>query len=177
MATGQGNETPVTRRNPTRENHCIDHIMKPLRDNPRIHKISVAEKKGERKKNIDHATVVAGGGIQGDAHGSSARPLSLLPLESFVKVRHPDLDVHPGDFAENITTVELDFTHLTIGTRLRLGKSVEVEIIQIGKECHNGCVIRQTVGDCIMPREGVFARIITGGEISAGDPIEILVEV
>jgi MOSC domain-containing protein YiiM len=145
-------------------------------DTPHIHRISVAPKKGQRKTNVDRAVIESGGGIVGDAHGGSARPLSLLPLESFVKVEHPDLDVSPGDFAENITTIALDFTRLAVGTRLRLGSTVEVQVIQIGKECHNGCVIRDTVGDCIMPREGVFAKTISGGEIFVGDTIEILTD-
>jgi len=78
------------------------------------------------------------GGVLGDAHFGTARPLSLLPLESFSKVRHPKLDVQPGDFAENVTTVGLDFSGIHIGTRLRLGAQIEVEVLQIGKECHNG---------------------------------------
>jgi len=148
--------------------------MKTNSDTPHIHRISISPTKGERKTNVDHAVIQTGGGIVGDAHGGSGRPLSLLPLESFVKVKHPDLEVRPGDFAENITTLALDFARIAVGTRLRLGEQVEIEIIQIGKECHQGCVIRETVGDCIMPREGVFARTIIGGEISVGDPIEVL---
>jgi MOSC domain-containing protein YiiM len=139
-----------------------------------IYRISISPQKGQKKKNVSEVEVVAGGGIEGDAHGHSHRPLSLLPHESFVKVEHPDLDVRPGDFAENITTVGLDFTNVTVGTRIQLGASVKIEVIQIGKECHKGCIIRQLVGDCIMPREGVFARVLSGGKLCEGDDIRIL---
>ncbi|HEX7344187.1 MAG TPA: MOSC domain-containing protein, partial [bacterium] len=112
-------------------------------------------------------------GIIGDAHGTTVRQVSLLPIESFVKVAHPDLHVQPGDFAENITTQGLDFQQIQVGTRLKIGASARLEVIQIGKECHRGCVIRQTVGDCIMPREGIFAKVLAGGEAALGDEIEI----
>ena len=142
--------------------------------NPRIHRISISVTTGDKKENVHSALLTTGGGIDGDAHAATGRPLSLLPLESFVKVSHPDLDIKPGDFAENITTVGLDFTLLSVGSRIRLGNAVEIEVIQIGKECHNGCVIRETVGDCIMPREGVFARILNGGRIQQDDTIEFV---
>lgn len=142
--------------------------------NARIHRISVSAKMGEKKRNVRSAFLFAGAGIDGDAHGTSNRPLSLLPFESFVKVSHPRLDIEPGDFAENITTLGLDFASIVVGSKLRLGDAVEIEIVQIGKECHNGCIIRETVGDCIMPREGVFAKVLTGGRIQQGDRVELL---
>ena len=141
---------------------------------PRVFRISLSERAGDKKHNVRRATLLPEGGVLGDAHFGTARPLSLLPLESFSKVRHPKLDVQPGDFAENVTTVGLDFSGIHIGTRLRLGAQIEVEVLQIGKECHNGCVIRELTGDCIMPREGVFARIITGGVLEEGDPVTVL---
>ncbi len=139
-----------------------------------IHKISISAVKGKKKLNVEHATITAGAGIEGDIHGPTDRPLSLLPLESFSKLAHPDLVISPGDFGENVTTVGLDFSDLKIGSKLNLGDSVEIEIIQIGKNCHMGCEIRETVGDCIMPREGMFAKVIRGGEIRTGDPIELV---
>ncbi len=120
------------------------------------------------------ATLATGGGIVGDAHATTERPLSLLPLESFGKISHPDLEIRPGDFAENITTLGLDFSKIGVGSKLRLGESAEIEVIQTGKRCDHGCVIRTTVGDCIMPREGVFARVLAGGDIREGDPIRLV---
>ena len=130
--------------------------------------------KGEKKININQVELIADGGIEGDAHANSKRPLSLLPFESFVKVAHPDLDVLPGDFAENITTKGVDFARIKIGSQLKLGQTAIVEVIQIGKECHEGCIIREKVGDCIMPREGVFAKVLVGGNLKEGDPVAIL---
>ena len=139
-----------------------------------IHRISISAVKGKKKDNIDRATVTVDAGIEGDVHGTTDRPFSLLPHESFSKLAHPDLNISPGDFGENVTTLGLDFSKLTIGSRLTLGDTVKIEIIQIGKECHRGCEIRETVGDCIMPREGVFAKVTHGGEICQGDSIEIV---
>ncbi|OGC91662.1 MAG: hypothetical protein A2W25_13265 [candidate division Zixibacteria bacterium RBG_16_53_22] len=140
----------------------------------RVFKISISPQKGQKKMNIPVATIRQGCGIDGDAHSESTRPLSLLPLESFAKLWHPRLQLNPGDFAENITTVGLDFSQFAVGSRLMLGNSIEIEITQIGKICHNGCIIRELAGDCIMPREGVFAKIISGGELKEGDPIRMV---
>lgn len=139
-----------------------------------VFKISISSEKGQKKHNVAQARVAANGGIEGDTHCDSDRPLSLLPLESFGKLDYPGLNIKPGDFAENITTRGLDFRNIRIGSRLAIGDKIEIEIIQIGKECHNGCRIRELTGDCIMPNEGVFARTITPGEIKEGDPITIL---
>lgn len=138
-----------------------------------IHRISISAELGQKKSNVESVRLDEERGIIGDAHGATWRQVSLLPIESFAKVQHPELNVQPGDFAENITTQGLDFALIRIGTRLKLGKDAKLEIVQIGKECHNECVIRQTVGDCIMPREGVFARVLKGGEIGVGDAIAI----
>jgi len=138
-----------------------------------IYRISISPELGQKKRNVERARLDEERGIIGDAHGVTQRQVSLLPIESFVKVAHPQLHVQPGDFAENITTQGLDFRQIRVGTRLKLGQSARLEIIQIGKECHHGCVIRQTVGDCIMPREGIFARVLAGGEVALGDEIEI----
>ena len=139
-----------------------------------IFRLSTSPEKGEKKQNTDRAYLIEGQGIDGDAHSLTDRPVSLLPYESFRKLENPDLKINPGDFAENITTIGLNFKKLTIGTRIMLGDSAMLEVIQIGKECHHGCIIRDTVGDCIMPTEGVFARVLYGGEICRGDSIKII---
>jgi len=138
-----------------------------------IHRISISPVKGDKKTNVDKV-FIGEGGIMGDAHANTGRPVSFLPFESFKKVAHPDLDIHPGDFAENITTIELDYSKVDIGTNILIGDSVKLEVIQLGKECHHGCIIRETVGDCIMPREGVFARVIKGGDVFVGDSIRLV---
>jgi MOSC domain-containing protein YiiM len=113
--------------------------------------------------------------MQGDAHaGDWHRQLSLLAQESIDKMQGHGLVLQPGDFAENITTQGLDLLTLPIGTRVQIGNNVTMEITQIGKECHLGCEIRKLVGDCVMPREGIFARVITSGTLEAGDIITII---
>lgn len=115
-------------------------------------------------------------GLVGDAHaGPWHRQLSLLALESIQTMRDRGLSVNPGDFAENITVQGLRLHTLPIGTRLALG-SVEVEVTQIGKECHSGCAIRQQTGDCVMPREGIFVRVLNPGQVRPGDPVRLLEE-
>ena len=137
-----------------------------------VFRISISSKKGDKKKNVNNA-VVEDGGIKGDVHANTKRQVSLLPFESFQKLEHPDLNINPGDFAENITTKSLDFQKISVGTKIFIGGTVTLEVTQLGKECHKGCIIRETVGDCIMPREGVFARVINGGNITVGDSIEL----
>lgn len=136
--------------------------------------IALSRKKGTRKKVVERARLIPEHGLEGDAHaGPWHRQVSFLAAESIDKARETGLDVAFGDFAENIATTGVDWTGLPIGARVRLGDVVEVEISQIGKECHNKCAIYYKAGDCIMPREGVFARVIEGGEIRRGDKIEI----
>jgi MOSC domain-containing protein YiiM len=112
-------------------------------------------------------------GLVGDAHAGviDRRQVSLPATESIDKMRSRGLELVPGDFAENLTTEGIDLHHLPIGTRLTVGDEVALEISQIGKECHTACAIRRKVGECIMPEEGVFARVITGGTIKTGDRI------
>ncbi len=139
----------------------------------RVFKISISTELGQKKHNVPSARIIASRGIDGDAHSGTERPLSLLPFESFSKLADPRLNLKPGDFAENITTIGLDFKSIGLGSRLLLGENIDIEIIQIGKECHFGCAIRDYAGDCIMPREGAFAKVLTGGVLSEGDPIRI----
>lgn len=113
-------------------------------------------------------------GLEGDAHaGDWHRQLSLLADEAIQLMRDQGLDVNPGDFAENITTRGLELHTMPVGQRMRLGP-VEVEITQIGKECHAGCAIRQQAGDCVMPRMGIFVRVLNPGPVRPGDPVEVL---
>jgi MOSC domain-containing protein YiiM len=103
--------------------------------------------------------------------------VSLLALESIRKMEAMGLRLKPGDFAENITTEGLDLVSLPLGTRLAVGSEVVLEVTQIGKECHTGCAIFKQVGKCIMPREGIFARVIRGGTVQEGDCIQIITAV
>lgn len=141
---------------------------------PSIYRLSISAVKGEKKRNVKSVTVLPSIGIEGDAHAGSTRPVSLLPLESFSKLENSELKINPGDFAENITTVGVNFENTVIGTRIALGDGVVLKVIRIGKECHNSCVIKQTVGDCVMPREGVFADVIEGGILREGDTVKVL---
>ena len=138
--------------------------------------INISETKGVRKKKVETVRVKKNYGIIGDAHASDKwhRQVSLLAMESIEKMQAKGLDVGPGDFAENITTQGIDIPHMKLGTRLRMGNNVELEISQIGKKCHSHCAIFEQAGDCVMPREGIFGKVIQGGTISTGDAIEII---
>lgn len=138
----------------------------------KIVSIAISKKKSTRKTAVEEALVVENHGIQGDAHaGPWHRQVSFLASESIEKARQRGLDVKFGDFAENIATRGIQWEDLPIGTRLRLGDSVIVEITQIGKTCHNKCAIYYQAGDCIMPREGIFGRVLKGGKIRCGDEV------
>ena len=140
----------------------------------KIESIAVSKKKGTQKTQVEEASLIKEHGIEGDAHaGKWHRQVSFLASESIEKAKQNGLDVTFGDFAENIATSGIDWLNIPIGTRLHLGESTLVEITQIGKECHNKCAIYYKAGDCIMPREGVFARVINGGKIKRGDIIQI----
>lgn len=139
-----------------------------------IKAISISEKKGTKKTNVPEAEVRIDFGLVGDAHGGNwHRQISLLATESINKMIEMGADVLPGSFAENITTQGIELPGLTIGSRLRIGKEIELEVTQIGKECHSRCEIFKQVGDCIMPREGVFAEVMKAGRIKVGDMIEV----
>jgi MOSC domain-containing protein YiiM len=141
----------------------------------RVVSVNVSEKKGVRKKPVPEIMINENFGIQGDAHASSEwhRQVSLLALESIRTMQDKGLDVHPGDFAENITTEGVDLVSLPVGTVMTIGAEVVGEVSQIGKECHNRCAIYYQAGDCVMPKEGIFIVILTGGTVRAGDPIEV----
>ncbi len=141
----------------------------------RIRAISVSKERGVQKVNVPDAELKAGFGLVGDAHaGPWHRQVSLLGIESIEKMIAKGAKVSPGNFAENITTEGIDLLKLSLGSRLRLGKSVELEVTQFGKECHSRCEIFEQVGDCIMPREGIFARVTKAGRIQVGDLIEVI---
>ena len=134
--------------------------------------VNTSDRKGMRKKPVAEATVVPGG-IEGDAHASPDwhRQVSLLAYESIAKMQAMGLTVDAGDFAENITTEGVDLVSLPLGSTIKLGQEVVGEVTQIGKECHNRCAIYYQAGDCVMPKEGIFIRVIAGGRIKPGDEV------
>jgi len=141
----------------------------------RIKAISISKEKGTKKYNVPTAQLKADFGMEGDAHaGNWHRQVSLLAEESIAKMRAKGATVTSGDFAENFTTEGIDLQSLTIGSKLRLGSVAEVEITQFGKKCHSGCAIFQQIGDCIMPREGVFAKVTKPGQVQTSDTIKVL---
>lgn len=140
----------------------------------RIAAVCSSPKKGMRKKNIGEGVLVEEHGLEGDAHtGNWHRQVSLLALESIKKMQDMGLKVGPGDFAENITTEGMDLVSLPVGTRLKVSSGALLEVTQIGKECHSHCAIYHQAGDCVMPREGIFVRVLKGGPVQVGHEIEI----
>ena len=138
----------------------------------KIASIALSKKKGTRKLCVDRAELVKAHGLLGDAHaGEWHRQVSFLAAESIDLARSRGLEVSFGDFAENIATTGIEWLSVPVGTRFQIGPSALVEITQIGKECHNKCAIYYKAGDCIMPKEGVFARVLRGGEIRTGDEL------
>jgi len=134
----------------------------------------ISKNKGERKTPVERVELKVEHGIIGDAHaGDWHRQISLLASESIAKMQAMGLDVDKGDFAENLTTQGVDLVNLPIGTRLQVGET-ELEVTQIGKECHNRCAIYEQAGDCVMPKEGIFARVLKGGEIATGNRLRVL---
>ena len=140
----------------------------------RIVAVCISRNKGERKTAVEAVTLREEHGIEGDAHaGNWHRQISLLARESIDKMCALGLDVGNGDFAENLTTSGIDLPALPVGTRLQVGETL-LEITQIGKECHNRCAIYQQAGDCVMPKEGIFARVLSGGRLAAGAPVRVV---
>lgn len=142
----------------------------------RVRSINVSKRKGTRKMPREGgATVVAHRGLDTDAHaGDWHRQVSLLAWESIEKARATGLDVVEGDFAENVTTEGIDLLALPLGTRVRIGEDVLLELSQIGKVCHTKCAIYHLAGDCIFPREGVFFVALEDGEVKPGDSVQVV---
>ena len=142
----------------------------------RIVAVCRSDKKGISKTPVDEGFFRENYGLVGDAHATSSthRQVSLLALASIRKMQSPGLDLGAGGLAENLTVEGLDLVSLPIGTRLALEQGVILEVTQIGKECHAACAIRRQVGECIMPTEGIFARVIKGGLVKAGDEIKVV---
>lgn len=134
-----------------------------------------SKKKGTRKETIPEGQLDREYGLVGDAHADSSthRQVSLVAIESINKMRDRGFDVGPGDFAENLTIEGMELAALPVGTRLLVSDDIVLEITQIGKECHTRCAIYHQIGECIMPKEGVFARVLSGGTVHPGDRITI----
>ena len=143
----------------------------------KIVSIAISKKKGTPKVQVGKASLLEDHGLEGDAHaGPWHRQVSFLAAESIEETRKQGLDVGFGDFAENIATSGIDWQDIPVGAQVNLGDSALVEITQKGKECHNKCAIYYLAGDCIMPREGIFGRVLKGGEVRCGATVRILHE-
>ena len=142
----------------------------------KIVSVNISLEKGSSKTPVDVAFLKADFGIVGDAHASSKwhRQVSLLDIESILKVKISGIKIKPGMFAENLTTKDIDLSVLTIGTRVLIGDRVVLEVAQIGKECHTRCEIYKSIGNCIMPIRGVFARVIKGSIVYPGESIRVI---
>ena len=143
-----------------------------------IYSINISTEKGVPKQQVPHAYLREAYGIEGDIHARGERQVSLLSWEAIntqencPKVRKKGIKFKPGDFAENITTKGLNLIKLEIGDKINIAENITIEVCQIGKECHNYCEIYKKLGSCIMPKQGIFAKVIKGGEIKTGDPIQ-----
>ncbi len=141
----------------------------------RVVAVCISEKKGTPKQNVEKGSVRENYGLENDAHsGDGLRQISLLAIESIAKMQAKGLKVGPGDFAENVTTEGLDLISLPLGTHIQIGAEIILEVTQIGKECHTPCAIYYRAGECVMPKEGIFTRVIKGGEMKVGDEIETI---
>ncbi|MCF6150073.1 MAG: MOSC domain-containing protein [Candidatus Kuenenia sp.] len=137
--------------------------------------VCISEKKGIQKRNIGKCKAIKHYGLEGDAHaGKWHRQLSLLASESAEVMRNKGLDIKDGDFGENIVTSGIELKSLPVGTTLKIGDKIIIKVTQIGKMCHDRCAIYYKAGDCIMPREGIFAEILNDGIIATGDEISIV---
>lgn len=137
--------------------------------------VNISEEKGEKKHDVGECKLVKDFGLAGDAHGGfEKRQVSLLAKKSIDKMIAAGIDVGYGDFAENLTTDGIELHTLPIGTQMKIGEKVFLKVTQIGKICHDRCAIFKKVGDCIMPREGIFAEVLTDGDVKIGDIIEVV---
>lgn len=139
--------------------------------------INISSQKGIPKDPISEGVFIEGFGLKEDSHGGDwHRQVSLLGQESIDKIKAMGIkDLEPGRFAENITTEGINLYELPIGTKLQIGETIQ-EVTQIGKECHTRCAIFHTVGDCVMPKEGIFTKVLKGGLVKPGDTVEIIEE-
>jgi MOSC domain-containing protein YiiM len=144
----------------------------------RIVAVSTSPVTGTKKTNVMHGILLENYGLLGDGHAENQthRQLSLLAVESIQKMRDLGLEVNPGDFAENITTEGIVLVDLPVGTKITMGNNSILEVTQIGKECHSPCEIGRTVGECIMPTEGIFCKVLEGGKIKVGDELKIRID-
>ncbi|OWZ83620.1 MOSC domain-containing protein [Natranaerobius trueperi] len=139
--------------------------------------VCVSETTGQKKQNVGKGLLIENYGLKNDAHaGGWHRQVSLLSEESIEKMQNQGLDVSAGDFAENLTTKNIKLYELPIGTRIYIGEDVKLEVTQIGKQCHDRCAIYHQAGDCVMPKEGIFARVLKGGKVSLGDKIQVIID-
>ncbi|MFY9814549.1 MAG: MOSC domain-containing protein [Dehalococcoidales bacterium] len=147
-----------------------------MKNTGKIIAVCRSDKKGTSKDLVPSGQFKEGFGMVTDAHAdfNTHRQVSLLATESIDKMRKLGLDLGPGAFAENLTTEGIDLVSIPVGTKIKIGKEVVLEISQIGKECHVGCAIFQKVGKCVMPKEGVFGKVIKGGTITPGDKIRVI---
>ncbi len=156
------------------EEKFLSSINLNIKHSGKIIAINISEKKGMKKKDVGRAYVKENYGIENDAHsGHWHRQISLLAMESIDKMKQMGLSVVPGSFAENITTEGIDLVNLRIGTTLQIGKDVLIEVTQLGKVCHDRCAIYYQAGDCVMPKEGIFAKVIKSGWIEKGNEIKV----
>ncbi len=140
----------------------------------KLEAVCISEEKGTQKADIGSCDIVADSGLAGDAHaGFMHRQVSLLAAESIDEMRAKGLTLAAGAFGENLVTQGIELKSLAIGDRLRVGSEVLLEVTQIGKECVSRCAIYYLAGDCIMPREGIFARVLVGGRVETGDAVEV----
>lgn len=152
-----------------------------IRRKGKIFSVNYSKTKGPSKIPVEEVRLIENFGVEGDAHAEKGiRQVSLLSIESIrkqeecPKIKKKGMAIKPGDYAENITTEGIDLTRLKVGDKLRIGAEVILEISKIGKECHKYCAIYYKIGDCLMPREGIFAKVIQGGITKNHDTIEVL---